>query len=111
MPTISFHVSEEENRHIRALAVQQGVGVSALVGRLVNEGLRMRRFPGIVFRSGPVGQRAALAGSLDVWEVVAILEDFEDDEAAILDAYPYLSSTELRTVRAYQATYPEEIAG
>lgn len=44
--------------------------VSALAEELVEEGLRMRRHPRIVFRSGPSGRRAALGDGSDVWEVI-----------------------------------------
>jgi hypothetical protein len=41
---------------------------------LVDEGLRMRETPGVVFRSGPSGRRAGLPAGLDVWEVVAAVK-------------------------------------
>lgn len=34
----------------------------------------MDEHPGIVFRSGPAGRRAALAGGPDVWELVITLK-------------------------------------
>ncbi len=34
----------------------------------------MDEHPGIVFRDGPTGRRAALAGGPDVWEVIATLK-------------------------------------
>ena len=109
MPTISFHTSGENDQIIRALAEQQGMGVSALVGQMVEEGLRMRRFPGIIFRSGPSGRRAALAGSLDIWEVITILQEFANDEPALLAAYPSLTPAALKIARAYAEAYPGEI--
>jgi hypothetical protein len=109
MPTLSFHTSDETDRAIRALALQQGVGPSALVSQLVDEGLKMRRFPGIIFRDGPTGRRAALAGSLDVWELISILGDFADDDETVLATYPSLSDSVLKTARAYRAAYPDEI--
>lgn len=44
--------------------------LSSLAEELIDEGLRMRRHALIVFRAGPTGRRAALAGGPDVWEVV-----------------------------------------
>jgi hypothetical protein len=41
--------------------------------RLIDEGLRMEDHPGITFRDGPTGRRAALAGGPDVWEVIETL--------------------------------------
>ena len=42
--------------------------------RLIDEGLRMEDHPGIAFRDGPTGRRAALAGGPDVWEVIDTLK-------------------------------------
>src|SRR5712692_5064950 len=43
---------------------------TSLAARYVEEGLRMEEHPGIVFRTGPAGRRAGLAGHrLDVWQV------------------------------------------
>ena len=47
---------------------------STLAVELIDEGLKMRRFPGIVVREGPTGRRAGLAKGPDVWEVVRDLK-------------------------------------
>jgi hypothetical protein len=47
-----------------------GMSLSSAANRLVDEALRMSEHPGIVFRPGPTGRRAGLAGGPDVWEVV-----------------------------------------
>jgi hypothetical protein len=44
--------------------------MTRLVSSLLDEGLKTGRFPGVVYRDGPAGRRAALAGGPDVWEVV-----------------------------------------
>jgi hypothetical protein len=45
----------------------------ALLERLVGEGLDILHHPGIVYRDGPTGRRAALAVGPDVWEVISAL--------------------------------------
>jgi uncharacterized protein (DUF433 family) len=109
MSTLSFHAGESIEQAVRTLAAQHGISVSTVVGQLVEEGLLMRRFPGLVFRDGPTGRRAAIAGSLDVWEVIVSLNDFRGDEAALLAAYPSLTSGALKTARAYYAERAAEI--
>ena len=69
----------------------------------------MRRFPGLVFCDGPTGRRAAIASSLDVWEIITILQEYEEDEEAVLTAYPSLTLAALKTSRAYTTAYPQEI--
>lgn len=47
------------------------VAISTLAAELIDEGLRMDAHPAIVFRDGPTGRRAAIAGGPDVAEVIA----------------------------------------
>jgi len=62
---------------LRRGAAARDTTPSGWAQRLVDEGLRSQQFPGIVFRDGPSGRRAALAAGPDVWEVVAALRDSE----------------------------------
>ncbi|HTW98833.1 MAG TPA: hypothetical protein VMD59_08660 [Acidimicrobiales bacterium] len=66
----SFRLPEELLGRLEAEASAGGISTTALVTGLLDEGLKTRRFPGIVYRSGPTGRRAGLAGGPDVWEVV-----------------------------------------
>jgi len=80
--------------------------------RLLDEGLRMAEHPGIVFRDGPAGRRAALAGGPDVWEVIATVKGAEETgEAAIAAtaAWASLSPAQVRTAVRYYADYRDEI--
>jgi hypothetical protein len=56
---------------LKAEAEASARSASALAEELIDEGLRMRRHPLVVFRPGPAGRRAQLVGGPDVWEVVA----------------------------------------
>src|SRR2546423_1716927 len=56
-------------RHAQA---ETGANTSALAQRLIDEGLRMAEDPGIVFKAGPSGRRAALAYGPDVREIVTV---------------------------------------
>ena len=71
----SFRFSDALQRRLDEEAAALGVSVSALVTTLLDEGLKTRRFPGVVFRDGPAGRRAGLAGGPDVWEVVRAVRD------------------------------------
>jgi len=55
---------------LKAEAEASARSASALAEELIDEGLRMRRHPLVVFRSGPAGRRSGLVGGPDVWEVV-----------------------------------------
>jgi hypothetical protein len=89
-----------------------GINKSRLAERYVDEGTRMDEHPGVVFRDGPAGRRAALAGGPDVWEVMATLKSGKvRGEKAIAAAAELLNLTDsqVRVVVRYYGAYPEEI--
>jgi uncharacterized protein (DUF433 family) len=91
---------------------RRGQSRSALVEELLDEGLRMRDHPGIVFRDGPAGRRAALAGGPDVWEVIETVKGTgRHGEEAIAAAAEWgrLSAGQLRTAIRYYGDYQAEI--
>src|SRR5258708_1732235 len=66
----SFRLTDDLLERLDAEAAATGTSMSALVVSVLDEGLKTRRFPGIVYRDGPTGRRAGLVGGPDVWEVV-----------------------------------------
>ena len=50
------------------------MSTTSLVSSLLDEGLKTREFPGVVYRPGPTGRRAGLVGGPDVWEVIRDLQ-------------------------------------
>jgi hypothetical protein len=98
----------------RRAQASPGATPSGLAQRLVDEGLRMAEHPGIVFKDGPSGRRAALAVGPDVWEVVKFLREVDErGPQAISAAAEVLELTEarVRTALHYYSAYPEEIDG
>jgi len=53
---------------------------------LIDEGLRMGDHPGVIFKDGPSGRRAALAYGPDVWEVIKLLREIDERGPAAIDA-------------------------
>src|SRR5262245_43740950 len=89
-----------------------GATVSGLAQRLVEEGLRMAEHPGIVFKDGPSGRRAALAFGPDVWEVVKVLKEIDERGSAAVEAAAEaltLPEPRVRAAMHYYAAYSEEI--
>lgn len=56
---------------LKTEAEAQDRSASALAEELIDEGLRLRRHPLVVFRDGASGRRTGLAGGPDLWEVIA----------------------------------------
>jgi hypothetical protein len=73
----------------------------------------MDEHPGIVFRDGPTGRRAALPRGPDVWELVWTLREFSsgDEPKAISAAADLLSlsESEVRIAARYYAAFSDDI--
>jgi len=87
---------------------------SELVRRYVEEGVRMDRHPGIVFRPGPAGRRAALAGGPDVWTVIAVMRELGAAPDHAVDAtadHLELAAHQVHSAVRYYAEHQAEIDG
>ncbi len=72
----------------------------------------MVEHPGIVFKDGPSGRRAALALGPDVWEVVKASREMDErGEAAVLAAADVLTLAEgqVRAALRYYADHRDEL--
>jgi hypothetical protein len=98
-------------------AANPGMSLSSAANRLVDEALRMTEHPGVVFRAGPTGRRAALASGPDIWEAVRAIKSArtavpdlpEDDLLALVASNTSVVERQLRTAIRYWASYPGEI--
>lgn len=109
---LSIRMPDETREQLEATAEAHGETRSALMQRYIEEGLRMDRHPGIVFRPGPAGRRPGLAGGPDVWEVVRVVRNAEArGDKAIAEAASWLglSAAQVRIAVEYYADYPAEI--
>jgi hypothetical protein len=100
------------NRLRRRARAIPGATPSGLAERLVDEGLRMAEHPGITFKDGPTGRRAALQLGPDVWEVVKTARELDErGEKAVNGAAELLTLTaeQVRVALRYYAAFPEEI--
>jgi hypothetical protein len=99
------------------VAANPGMSLSSAANRLVDEALRTAEHPGIVFRPGPTGRRAALAGGPDVWEVVRAVRSAHSaepklDHADLIGLVHENTGIPVRligTAVRYWASYPQEV--
>jgi len=68
---VAIRFDEDLLAEVRLVAKRRATSVSSVIQMFAEEGVRGLQVPAIVFRDGPAGRRAAVAGSLDVWEVIA----------------------------------------
>src|SRR5579859_4396690 len=105
------------DRLVSFVAANPGMSLSSAANRLVDEALRMTEHPGVVFRAGPTGRRAALAGGPDVWEVIRAVKSGHGAEPGLRgnDLLTMVSDNTgipvrlLSTAVRYWAAYPDEV--
>lgn len=109
--SVRFHRSDVLER-LKVEASSRNVSTSALAEELIEEGLRQRRHPLVVFRDGASGRRAGLIDGPDVWEVVSgvvggdvPIADRVDRAVSIFGLAPERVAAALD----YYAAYPGEI--
>jgi hypothetical protein len=104
--------SPEVLEDLKAEAKVRHVSASALAEELIEEGLRTRRHPLIVFRDGPSGRRAGLVGGPDIWEIIGGLVDGDVPTESRVERAGELFGLTSRQVDAaldYYADYQSEI--
>src|SRR6266699_3286983 len=96
----------------RRASATTGSTTSALAQRLIDEGLRMAEHPGVIFKDGPSGRRAALAYGPDVWEVIKFLREVDERGPAAIDAAAEVfavDTSRIATAISYYVDYAGEI--
>jgi hypothetical protein len=90
-----------------------GQSKARVAERLIEEGLRVEELPGIVFRSGPTGRRAGIAGGPDVWEIARDLKGLAAEGAMDpIEAVTRISGLDRGIVELaanYYVAYPDDI--
>jgi hypothetical protein len=110
----SVRLSERALARLDAGARRRGEPKSRTAERLIDEGLRMEEHPGIVFRDGPAGRRAALASGPDVWEVIeTVIGTGLTGEDAVAQAAKWggVSPAQVRLAVRYYGDFQDEIDG
>jgi uncharacterized protein (DUF433 family) len=106
----ALHLPQALDDEISREAEMRGKSWSAVTADLLEEAIRIRRIPGIVFADGPTGRRAVVAGSgLDVWEIVATWQHEGKDFDLLRRSYPWMTDPQLRAALSYYELHPEEI--
>ncbi len=84
---------------------------NALAERYIAEGVKMDEHPGIYFREGALGRRAAIIGTrLDVWQV---MDTVRSSGSSAEEAAEYLGIPvgKVRAAVRYYAAYRDEVDG
>jgi hypothetical protein len=111
--SFSARFSAEVVDKLEAHSSRIGESKARVAERLIDEGLQAEEFPGIIFRSGPAGRRAGVAGGPDVWEIVrdlkgAAAEGVQDPLDAVARATG-LDRSKVDLAASYYAAYRDDV--
>ncbi len=108
----SIRMSARTLARLDAGARRRGEAKARTAERLIDEGLRMEDHPGIAFRDGPAGRRAALASGPDIWEVIETLKGTElagEQAIAATAEWGALTHAQVRTAVRYYGDFRDEV--
>jgi predicted DNA-binding protein len=90
-----------------------GQSKARIAERLIEEGLKIEEFPGIIFRAGPTGRRAGVVGGPDVWEIVRDLKGAaqagSQDPLGDVSRVTGLDRRKVELAANYYAAYPQDV--
>lgn len=108
----SYRISEDARHKLAGRAAVEGISATALLDRLITEGVDASDHPGIVFRGLAHDRRAGLAAGPDVWEVVSRLQELEgavEERVAMLAEETDLHPREIRAAVDYASEHADEV--
>lgn len=108
----SYRLDRTLKERLESRAGAEGISERALLERLVAEGLDVADYPGIVYRAGPTGRRAALAVGPDIWEVASALrftKGKEEQRVAALAEQFALHPRHIRLAIDFAASHHSDI--
>ena len=109
---VSYRLDPHLKHRLAERAHDEGISETNLVTRMLEEGLKTSAHPGIVYRTGPAGRRAAVAGGPDVWEVVVALRHTgKRGDGRVGATAEQLGVPEhlVRTAVSFAAAHPDEV--
>ena len=106
----SLRLPAETMKEIEQMAKETGQDFSNVTKDLLQEAIKMRRCPGILFAEGTNGRRARVAGTgIEVWEVIATCRSVKEDFKRLQKVYHWLSAEQLKAALGYYTIYQQEI--
>ena len=104
----SFRIKETLLQEIER--IRKNKPANAVANELLEEALKMRRCPGIIFAEGVTGRRARIAGTgVEVWEVIYEYQSVGKDIKALKKALAHLTERQFVAALNYYRAYTEEI--
>jgi hypothetical protein len=111
-PSTSFRLSDRAEDRLQQRADLEDISATALLERLILEGIEALDHPGIVHRGPTADRRAAVAGGPDVWEVVARLRELtgsEEERIELLAEESELHPRQIRLALEFAVRHTDDI--
>ena len=106
----SLRLPVETMKEIEQMAKETGQDFSNVTKDLLQEAIKMRRCPGILFSEGTSGKRARVAGTgIEVWEVIATYKSVKEDFKRLKKAYHWLSGSSSRRPLDIMRSIPRKL--
>jgi uncharacterized protein (DUF433 family) len=106
----SIPLNTDLARSVEQLAAETHRSPDDVIAQIVDEGLRVRRHPGIEFRDTAFGRRPYVVGSrLGVWDVVLIWKAHQENCAATLQYLDPFVEWQLEAALGYYREFPDEV--
>jgi hypothetical protein len=112
MSSQPIRIESETLDALRERSTQTGEPIVRLAQRYIDEGMRLDRHPGILFRDGPAGRRPIVVCGPDVWEVIAAARSASERGDELVNALAErigASPEKIRIAVRYYAEFPDEI--
>ena len=112
MSSQPIRIETETLGALRERSAQTGEPIVRLAQRYIDEGMRLDRHPGNVFRDGPAGRRPVVVGGPDVWEVIMAARSAPESGENLLEALAErlgVPAEKIRIAVRYYAEYPDEV--
>ena len=106
---VSFRFDPRTVERLKRRSHEVGASQAALAERYIDEGMRMDEHPGIYFREGGSGRRAAVLGArLDVAQVMETLRQNGNSIEGTAD-YLDLAPAQVEAALRYYAAFTDEV--
>ena len=104
---LTLRLPDGDAEEVRRIAQKERRSVSEVGARIVDEWLRLNRFPQIEFRSINGERVACIKGRIAVWQVILVMDRHQD----VVQAADHLALTQelVEAAMHYYADYPAEI--
>jgi hypothetical protein len=112
MSSQPIRIETETLGALRERSAQTGEPIVRLAQRYIDEGMRLDRHPGIVFRDGPAGRRPVVVGGPDVWEVIMAARSAPESGENLIEALAErlgVPAEKIRLAVRYYAEYPDDV--